>query len=139
MGLLESGVKAVSGQMPKMITPTVHAVIDYAMAGSFFIAGALLWRRNRKAAIASIACGVAELATAAITEYPGGIKPMISFHTHERVDAGLASVVGAMPIALNFANDPEAKLFRAQGIAIAAVAGLTEFEDSPLASLREAV
>jgi hypothetical protein len=117
----------------------VHAVIDYAMAGSFFIAGALLWRRNRKAAIASIACGVAELATAAITEYPGGIKPMISFHTHERVDAGLASVVGAMPIALNFANDPEAKLFRAQGVAIAAVAGLTEFEDSPLASLREAV
>jgi hypothetical protein len=137
MGLVETGVKAVSGQMPKMITPRVHAVIDYAIAGSFFIAGAILWRRNRKAAIASIACGIAEVATAAITDYPGGLKPIISFHTHERVDGGLASMVGAMPLALNFANEPEATLFRAQGIAIAAVTGLTEFEERPFASWRD--
>lgn len=137
MGLMETGVKAVSGQMPKLITPRVHAVIDYAIAGSFFIAGALLWRRNRRAAVASIACGLAEIATAALTDYPGGVKPIISFSTHERVDGGLASVVGAMPIAMNFANEPEAKLFRAQGIAIAAVTGLTAFEESDLRSWRD--
>lgn len=138
MGLMESGVKAVSGRMPKMISPTVHAVIDYAIAGSFFVAGALLWNKNRKAAIGSIACGVAGVATAAVTDYPGGLKPLISFRTHERVDGGLASVVGAMPIALNFSDEPQAKLFRAQGIAIAAVAGLTEFEDRAFSSWRDA-
>lgn len=137
MGLVETGVKAVSGQMPKMITPRVHAVIDYAIAGSFFIAGVLLWRRNRRAAVASIACGVAEIATAALTDYPGGLKPVISFSTHERLDGGLASVVGAMPIAMNFANEPEAKLFRAQGIAIAAVTGLTAFEHEWIRSWRD--
>ena len=46
------------------------------------------------------------------------------------MDGGLASVVGAMPIAMNFADEPEAKLFRAQGIAIAAVTGLTAFEET---------
>ncbi len=128
MGLMETGMKAAAGQMPKVISPGVHAVIDYAIAASFFVAGALLWRRNRKAAVASIACGLAEAATAAITDYPGGVKPMISFRTHERIDGGLATVIGAMPLALNFSADPEARWFRGQGIAIAAVTGLTNFD-----------
>jgi hypothetical protein len=137
MGLVETGVKAISGQMPKMISPTAHAVIDYAIAGSFFIAAALFWRRNRKAAVASIACGLVEVATAALTEYPGGMKPVISFANHERLDGGIASLVGAMPIALNFADEPEAKLFRAQGIAIAAVTALTAFENESVRSWRD--
>jgi hypothetical protein len=126
MGLMETGVKAISGRMPKMISPAAHAVIDYAIAGWFFIAGAILWRKHRKTA------------TAAVTDYLGRLKPMISFQTHERVDGGLASVVGAMPIALNFANDPEARWFRAHGIAIAAVTGLTDFGDEPLRAWRAA-
>jgi hypothetical protein len=137
MGLLETGMKAASGRMPKVITPTAHAMIDYAIAGSFFIAAAVLWRRNRKAAVASVACGLVEVATAALTEYPGGFKPMISFANHERLDGGIASLVGAMPIALNFADEPEARLFRAQGIAIAAVTALTAFEGEAITSWRE--
>ncbi|HEY3930237.1 MAG TPA: hypothetical protein VGL89_17830 [Candidatus Koribacter sp.] len=128
MGLVETGVKAVSRRMPKMISPTTHAVIDYAMAASFFVVGALLWRRHRRAAIASIACGLAEVATAAITDYPGGIRPMISLRTHERIDGSLAGMVGAMPLAMNFGDDTEAKWFRAQGVAIAAVTGLTDWQ-----------
>lgn len=128
MGMLESGVHAITNRMPKVFDPKAHAIIDYAIAGSFFVAGALLWRRHRRAAIASIACGVAETATAMITDYPGGVKPLISFHTHGRVDGGLATLVGAMPIALNFADDVEARWFRAHGIAIAATTGLTDFD-----------
>ncbi len=128
MGLMEAGISAATGRMPKMISPRTHAVIDYAIAASFFIAGTLLWQRHRKAAIASIACGLAEVATSAITDYPGGIQPIISFRTHERLDVALASLVGSMPLALSFGGDREAKLFRASGVAIAAVTGLTDFE-----------
>lgn len=128
MGLMETGVKAAAGRMPKVITPKAHAILDYAIAASFLIAGALLWRRNRKAAAASLVCGLAEIATAALTDYPGGVRPIISFETHERVDGGLASLVGAMPIALKFAHEPEAMWFRAHGVAIAAITGLTDFE-----------
>lgn len=138
MGMVETSVKAISGRMPKMISPGVHAVIDYAIAGSFFVAGAILWRQKRKAAIASMACGVAEIASAAITDYPGGVKPIISFKTHERLDGALASVVGAMPIALNFASDPEAMWFRAHGVAIATATGLTQFEEGPFHGWRAA-
>ena len=137
MGLVESGVKAVSKGMPKVISPTAHAIIDYGMAGSFLLAAGLLARKHRRAAFASLACGVAQLAIAAITDYPGGIKPLISFRTHERVDGGFASIVGAMPIAMNFKDDREATLFRAHGIAIAGVTGLTRWENEPFSELRE--
>lgn len=131
MGLVESGVKAVTGKMPNVISPRTHAIIDYAIAGSMFIAAAVLWRRHRRAALASLACAVAETAASMITDYPGGLKPMISLHTHGRIDGGLASAVGAMPLAFNFDDDNEAKWFRIHGIAIAAVTGLTEFSETP--------
>jgi hypothetical protein len=137
MGLVESGVQTVSKGLPKMISPKVHAFIDYGMAGSFLLGAALLWRKHRRAAIASLACGVAELATAAVTDYPGGITPMITFKTHGRVDGGLASVIGAMPLALNFKDDREATFFRAQGIAMAAVTGLTNFGNEPFSDWRD--
>jgi hypothetical protein len=126
--MLETGVKAATVRMPKVISPKAHAIIDYATAASFFVAGALLWGRHRRAAIASIACGVAEVATAMITDYPGGVKPLISFHTHGRVDGGLATVVGSMPLALGFADDVEARWFRTHGVVIAASTGLTDFD-----------
>lgn len=138
MGLMESGVRAASKRMPKVFSPRAHAAIDYAVAGSFFVAGALLWRKHRKASVASIACGVAQAATAAITDYPGGIRPIISFRTHERIEAGLASVVGAMPLAMNFGDDAEARWFRAHGIAIAAITGLTDYEDDNALDWRRA-
>lgn len=137
MGLVETGVETVSKGLPKMISPKAHAFIDYAMAGSFLVGAALLWRKHRRAAVASLACGVAEFATAAITDYPGGLKPIITFKTHGRVDGGLASVIGAMPLVLNFKEDSESTFFRAQGIAQAAVTGLTKFENEPFSGWRE--
>jgi hypothetical protein len=136
---VELGVKAVSKGMPKMISPRTHAIIDYAIAGSFFVAAAVLARRHRRAAVASLACGVAELATAAITDYPGGVKPLISFRTHERIDSGLASIVGAMPLAMNFSDDRQSTFFRAHGIAIAAVVGLTHWDNEPFSEWRERI
>lgn len=138
MGLMETGVNAISGKMPKVISPTAHAVIDYAIAGSMFVAAALLWRKNRKAAIASIACGAAEVATAMITDYPGGVKPLISFRTHRSIDGGVASLVASMPSVLRFDEDDESRWFRTQGIAIAAVTGLTDFDRKRFGQFRQA-
>lgn len=124
--------------MPKMISPTAHAVIDYSIAGSMFVAAALLWRKNRKAAIASIACGAAEVATAMITDYPGGVKPLISFRTQRSIDSGMATLVASMPSALRFDDDVESRWFQAQGIAIAAVTGLTDFDREKFGQFRRA-
>ncbi len=128
MPLLETGVRTVTSRMPKLISPRAHAVVDYAIAGSLLLMGALMWKRKRRVAIAAIACGAAEMATALITDYPGGLSPLISFNTMGRIDAALATAIGAMPVVLNFSSEREALAFRTQGIVVAAVTGLTDFD-----------
>ena len=56
MALLQKGVALAAGRMPKMISPRVHSALDYAVAGSFLLMGALLLeaqpaRRHRIAAM----------------------------------------------------------------------------------------
>ena len=87
MAILDSGVRMLSNRMPKMITPKAHAIIDYATAAAFFGMGAYLWRKNRRAAVASLICGAAEVGTAAVTDYPGGMRPYISFEQHGKIDS----------------------------------------------------
>lgn len=127
MALMEKGVQALAERMPKVISPKAHAIIDYATAGSFFVAGALLWRRNKRASLGAILCGAMEAGTAMMTDYPGGIKPVLSFQTHGRIDAGFAGFVATLPNVLMFGGEREAMFFRGQGVAMAAVTGLTDF------------
>lgn len=131
MGLLDTGVRTLSSRMPKLINPTAHAIIDYATAGSFFLMGALFWRRNKRAAIAAMALGATETATAMMTDYPGGVSPVISFQTHGKVDAGVSGVIGLVPTLLAFSDEPEAPFFRGQAVALAAVTAMTDFQAGP--------
>jgi hypothetical protein len=132
MAIMEKGVQMLAERMPKVITPKTHAIIDYATAGSFFVAGALLWNRNKRAALGAMLCGAMEAGTAMMTDFPGGVKPVISFQTHGRIDAGFAGFVATLPNVLMFGGEPEAMFFRGQGVAIAAVTGLTDFSENAL-------
>jgi hypothetical protein len=127
MPLIQKGVQAVADRMPKVISPKTHAIIDYATAGSFLLTGALLWKRNKRAALGAMLCGAMEAGTAMLTDYPGGVKPVISFQTHGRIDAGFAGFVATLPNVMMFGGEPEAMFFRGQGVALAAVTGLTDF------------
>jgi hypothetical protein len=129
MPIIQKGVKAVTERMPKVISPKAHAIIDYATAGTFFVAGALLWRKSKRAAIGSMLCGAMEAGTAMITDYPGGVTDLISFQTHGRIDAGFAGFVATLPNVFLFGSEPEALFFRAKGVALAAVTGLTDFSE----------
>lgn len=130
MALLDTAVRTAANRMPKVISPKAHAFIDYATAGAFFIAGALMWRRHKRAAISAFICGAAETATAMMTDYPGGVKPVIDFETHGKMDAGLSAITATMPTVMAFGDDPEAMFFRGQAVGMAAVTGLTDFEGS---------
>ena len=129
MAIIQKGVTALTDRMPKVISPRTHAIIDYATAGSFLVAGALLWKRNKRAALGAMLCGAMEAGTAMMTDYPGGVTPALSFETHGRIDAGLAGFVATLPNLLLFGGEPEAMFFRGQGVAIAAVTGLTDFSE----------
>jgi hypothetical protein len=128
MALMEMGVRTLTNRLPKVIGPKTHAIIDYGMAASFFIVGGLLWKKSKRAAISSFICGGSELTTAMLTDYPGGIAKAISFPTHGRIDAGFAGVIASMPNLMGFSDRPYANFFRGQGLGMAAVTGLTDFE-----------
>jgi len=128
MAILDTGIRAVANRMPKVISPGTHAVIDYMTVGGFLVAAALFWRNNRRAAVASLACGLAELGTTMTTDFPGGVTPGISFQTHGKIEGGLAATCGMLPTLLMFGDDPRAYFFRGMALNITTVAALTDWD-----------
>lgn len=127
MPLLLKMVSAAAGRMPKSMGPSTHALIDYAMAGSYLLAGMVYWRRNKRAAMSAFVCGGVAAANGLLTDYPGGVAKVLSYKTHERVDAGIAALSAAMPRFLEFEDEPEAKFFGMQAVAQSVAMGLTNF------------
>src|ERR1035438_1679568 len=131
MALLQKGVALAAGRMPKMISPRVHSALDYAVAGSFLLMGALLWKRNRRAAIGSVLCGGATAAVSLLTDYPGGVRKVISYPMHGQIDTGLIAMTAAMPRLVSIENDREAKFFARQAVAKTAITAMTNFDRVP--------
>ncbi len=128
MPLVQKGVALAGGRMPKVIKPKAHAVIDYLVAGSFFIAARILSRRNKRAAISSLICGGATAVNSALTDYPGGIRKSLSFQTHGKLDAALAALTATMPRLMGFGEDSESKFFTMQSMIETAVIAATDFD-----------
>lgn len=131
MAVWQKGVKMALGKMPKMIDPTTHAVLDYAVAGSFLIMGIVCWKRNKRAAIGSLLCGGAAAANIMFTDYPGsGSRKPISYNVHGHIDTGIAGMAAAMPRLLSFEDKKEAKFFEIEAISNTAIAALTDFDQN---------
>ncbi len=128
MPLWHQGVRFAARKMPKVIQPTTHAVIDYAVAGTFLLMAARFWKRNRRAAMGSLICGGAAVANAIVTDYPGGVFRRMEYRTHGRIDAGLAALTASIPGFLEFEDEPEARFFGLQALAESTVTGLTDFD-----------
>lgn len=128
MPLLQKGIAMAAGRMPKLIKPQAHAVIDYVVAGSFFVTAALYWRRSKRAAVSSLICGGITSVNSALTDYPGGIWNVMSFRTHGKLDAGLAALTATMPRLMAFGEDSESKFFTMQSMLETAITAMTDFD-----------
>ena len=131
MPLLNSVTKIAAKPLPRMISPKAHAVIDLISVGTFFAAATFFWRRSKRATLAALICGASELAVSLLTDYPGGVKKVISFRTHGEIDLGLAAMAATMPEFLAFKDESEKKFFLGQGAIITGVAQLTQFPSKP--------
>jgi len=129
MPILNSAVQIAAKPFPRAISPKAHAIIDYVTVGSFLMTAAWFWRRSKRAALAALISGGAELAVSLLTNYPGGVKKAINFRTHRDIDFGLGAMTATMPEFLAFKDENERKFFLAQGAMIIAISELTRFPD----------
>lgn len=114
--------------LPKFISPRMHAAIDWGTTAAFVAAGALLWKKNKRASLASYLCADLIGSLIFLTDCPGGVWKKISFETHGKVDPGVAALIASLPGMLGFSGEPESRLFAGMGIGIAAVRSLTDFD-----------
>src|SRR5438045_21087 len=97
MPLLNSAVQIAANPFPRAISPKAHAIIDYLTVGSFLMTAAWFWGRSKRAALAALISGGAELAVSLLTNYPGGVKKVTNFRTHRDIDFGLGALTATMP------------------------------------------
>ena len=129
MPILNTVAKTITRPFPKFISPWAHAVADYVMIASFLTMGALFWRRNKRAALASFICGGTELLVNLMTDYPGGVNKIIDFSVHGDLDLGLAGMAALMPEFMAFEDEREKGFFVLQGATMMGVTNLTDFGD----------
>jgi hypothetical protein len=114
--------------VPKVISPGAHAVLDYGVASSYF--GLWAKMRHQHRAAAGLAClnGCMVLALALLTNYPGGVFKALSFKRHRTMDWVQAGVAGFGPLLLGFADDPEAAPFYTQAASEVGVIAATDWD-----------
>jgi hypothetical protein len=117
----------MTGGVPKVISPAAHAVLDYAVAGTYLAMGAWFASRHRRASTLAFINGAMVLGLAMLTDYPGGVWRKISFKGHGVADAVQATLAGAGPAAMGFAGDPEAKFFYSQAASEVGVIAMTDW------------
>jgi hypothetical protein len=120
---------ALTDQMSvsKTISPAQHAVLDYGVAATFFALGMRYRNRNPAASALAFVNGGMVLGMSLMTDYPGGVWPMISFKTHGTMDIVQAALAGLGPVLFGFADTPEARTFYAQAASEAGVVATTDW------------
>jgi hypothetical protein len=131
------GIEGLIQQVPKVIEPKTHMVLDYLTIGGFFTAGALFWKKSKPAAWSAFANGAFVLSYTLFTDYPGSIKRLIRFPTHGKLDLVQATAAATMPLILRFADEPYAKFFYGQALNETSVLAMTDFQGQRASSRRQ--
>jgi hypothetical protein len=128
MSLATMAVQELEDRMPKVLDARTHGMIDYAHA-AFFLGMAWFCRNsNRRAALAALITGSFVLVESMLTDYPLGVKKVIPFATHGRMDAGFAAASLMMPKMFGFEETAAAKVFHGNGYLEGTVVGMTDWD-----------
>ena len=114
---------------PKLISPRVHAWLDFAVSSYFLGLG--IWfaiRGKGGAATAAFINGGMVAGVSMMTDYDGDGKKPINFKLHGTLDAVQATTAALAPVLHGFASEPEAAYFWGQAANEVAVIAATDWD-----------
>lgn len=115
--------------MPKVLSPAIHAVLDYLLALAFLFAPFVLGFGGDVESISYIV-GVIYLGLSLLTRYPLGAVALIPFVVHGVVETVLAVFWIAAPWLLGFADyEAPRNFFVVAGVFLLAVVALTRYRE----------
>ena len=120
-----------TADVPAVISPAQHAILDYGVAATFFTIGATLRGRHRAASTLAFVNGAMVLGMSMLTNYPGGLYRVLSFKDHRTGDIIQAALAGLGPVLFGFAKDPEANYFYGQAVSEVGVIAATDWNAAP--------
>jgi SPW repeat len=125
-------LQSVGDALPtaKVLKPTPHAVLDYAMAGTLMAAPWLFgFSRNKKATTNSVVSGAAILGLSLMTRYPLGAVKAVPFPVHGAIETLAALMTTAAPWLIGFSRNKNATATHvAAGLATLGVVALTDYQ-----------
>jgi hypothetical protein len=137
-GINEATIPDAFSNMPKFISPRIHAWLDVAVTGYFLTLGTIFAiRRKGGAATAAFVNAGMVAGVSLMTDYEGtGNKP-INFKLHGTFDAIQAATATLGPVLHGFAKEPESAFFYGQAANEAAVIAFTDWDEGmPISSIR---
>lgn len=113
--------------MLKVLNPTLHGALDYALAFAFLFIPGVLGFPNTAASVSQVV-GVAYLGVSLLTRYPLGALKLIPFPVHGALEAVMAVAWIAIPWVFHFSGDTAARLFFVvAGVGLLSVVALTDY------------
>ena len=133
----EATVPDAFRNVPKYITPKVHAWLDFAVT-TYFV-GLGVWfaiRGKGRAATAAFIHGGMIAGVSMMTDYDGDEVKPINFKMHGTLDAVQATTAALAPVLHGFADEPEAKYFWIQAANEVGVIATTDWDEGMPAGQR---
>jgi hypothetical protein len=139
-GVDETTIPDTFANVPKLISPRVHAWLDVAVTGYFLTLGAIFAARGKggPATAAFVNAGMVA-GVSLFTDYQGTGEKPINFKMHGTLDAIQAATAALGPVLHGFASEPESAFFYGQAANEVAVIAFTDWDEGmPSAMEREA-
>ncbi|HEV2277144.1 MAG TPA: hypothetical protein VGS02_03140 [Acidobacteriaceae bacterium] len=116
--------------VPKVISPTAHGVIDYCHVAFFFTVGLFCARKNPRAATAAFATSGFVLGQSLLTDYRLGLRPVLPFRLHGKMDQVFAATSWLMPFLFGFRGTAAARIFEVNSLAEGGVVAMTDWSSA---------
>lgn len=116
----------------KVLSPTVHGVLDYGLAVLFLVLPAML-DFPPPAATASYLIGVVYIVASLVTRYPLGLVKLLPFPVHGVIESLMALGWIVLPWLMGFAEHAASRnFFVAAGVALLGVVAITNYRAAEL-------